>query len=102
MSNGLHANTSAMNTNGKETVASADEFSAELASLRSNVENLLGMWHGISANNFSNSYEEQASNLQAFQQLLNELGESISKGAEILNRTEEDNAAAGQHLFRNM
>ena len=35
----------------------------------------------MSATEFNNSYQEQAQNLQAFQQLLTELGESISKGA---------------------
>ena len=31
--------------------------------------------------------------------ILNDLGESISAAANILNRTEEDNANAGSHLF---
>ena len=57
------------------------------------------IWRGISATEFNNSYQEQAQNLQAFQQLLNELGESISKSAQILNTTEEENAAAGANLF---
>ena len=96
---GLHADTSAMNTNGKETVANAEYFSNELGSLRNNVDGLMTIWRGISASEFSKSYEEQAQNLQAFQQLLNELGEGISKSASILNRTEEENAAAGSNLF---
>ena len=33
------------------------------------------------------------------EQLLNELGEGISKSAQILNTTEEENAAAGANLF---
>ena len=74
---GLSVNTGAMDANGKQTVANAEEF----------------------ANEFNKSYEVQAQNLNAFQQLLNELGEAISKGANILNRTEEDNASAGAHLF---
>ncbi len=96
---GLHADTSAMNTNGKDTVANAEYFSNELASLRNNISGLMTIWRGLSANEFNKSYEEQDQNLQAFQQLLNELGESISKGAEILNRTEEENASAGANLF---
>lgn len=96
---GLHADTGAMNMNGKDTVANAEYFSNELTSLRSNVESLMAIWIGLSANEFNKSYEEQAKNLQAFQQLLNELGESISKGATILNNTEEENASAGAHLF---
>ena len=74
---GLSVNTGAMDANGKQTVANAEEF----------------------ANEFNKSYEVQAQNLNAFQQLLNDLGEAISRGANILNRTEEDNANAGAHLF---
>lgn len=96
---GLHADTAAMNTNGKDTVANAEYFSNELSSLHNNVDGLMTIWRGISATEFNNSYQEQAQNLQAFQQLLNELGESISKSAQILNTTEEENAAAGANLF---
>ena len=96
---GLHADTAAMNTNGKDTVANAEYFSNELSSLHNNVDGLMSIWRGISATEFNNSYQEQAQNLQAFQQLLNELGESISKSAQILNTTEEENAAAGANLF---
>ncbi len=96
---GLYANTSAMNNNGRDTVAQAEHFATELTSLRSNVERLMTIWKGLSANEFNGSYEEQSRNLNNFQQLLNDLGEGISKSAEILNRTEEENASAGSHLF---
>ena len=96
---GLSVNTGAMDANGKQTVANAEEFANELANLRNNIDGLMTIWRGLSANEFNKSYEVQAQNLNAFQQLLNELGEDISKGANILNRTEEDNASAGAHLF---
>ncbi len=96
---GLHADTGAMNLNGKETVTNAEYFQNELASLRNNIEGLMTIWRGLSANEFNKSYEQQAQNLQAFQQLLNELGEGVSTAANILNRTEEENANAGAHLF---
>lgn len=96
---GLSVNTGAMDANGKQTVANAEEFANELANLRNNIDGLMTIWRGLSANEFNKSYEFQAQNLNAFQQLLNELGEAISKGANILNRTEEDNASAGAHLF---
>lgn len=96
---GLHAATAEMDNNGKDTVVNAEYFSNELSSLRNNIEGLMTIWRGLSATEFNNSYQEQAENLQAFQQLLNELGESISKGAQILNNTEEDNATAGANLF---
>lgn len=96
---GLSVDTGAMDANGKQTVANAEEFANELANLRNNIDGLMTIWRGLSANEFNKSYEVQAQNLNAFQQLLNELGEAISKGANILNRTEEDNASAGAHLF---
>ena len=99
MANGLQANTGGMNQNGRDTFANADYFQSELSNLRSNIENLMTIWKGVSANEFNKSYEGQAKNLNDFQILLNDLGESISKGANILNRTEEDNASAGAHLF---
>ena len=96
---GLSVNTGAMDANGKQTVANAEEFANELANLRNNIDGLMTIWRGLSANEFNKSYEVQAQNLNAFQQLLNDLGEAISRGANILNRTEEDNASAGAHLF---
>ena len=96
---GLSVDTGAMDANGKQTVANAEEFANELANLRNNIDGLMTIWRGLSANEFNKSYEVQAQNLNAFQQLLNDLGEAISKGANILNRTEEDNASAGAHLF---
>ena len=96
---GLSVNTGAMDANGKQTVANAEEFANELSSLRNNIDGLMSIWRGLSANEFNKSYEVQSQNLNAFQQLLNDLGEAISRGAHILNRTEEDNANAGAHLF---
>lgn len=96
---GLQANTAGMNNNGRDTVANAEFFQQELASLRNNVDNLMNIWRGLSANEFNKSYQEQAKNLDNFRVLLNDLGEAISKGASILNRTEEENASAGARLF---
>lgn len=99
MAAGLQARTGAMNQNGRDTVANSEYFQNELSSLRNNVDSLMQIWKGVSANEFNKSYEGQAKNLEDFRILLNDLGESISKGANILNRTEEDNASAGAHLF---
>ena len=96
---GLSVNTGAMDASSRQTVANAEEFANELSSLRNNIDGLMSIWRGLSANEFNKSYEVQAQNLNAFQQLLNDLGEAISRGANILNRTEEDNANAGAHLF---
>lgn len=96
---GLHADTGAIDLNGRETVANAEYLANELTSLRHNVEGLETIWNGLSANEFSKSFESQEQNLQAFRQLLSDLGEAISKSAAILNRTEEENADRGRNLF---
>ncbi len=96
---GLHADTGSMNTRGKETVDNAQLFENEISSLNNNVAELMTIWRGLSANEFKDSFLEQSENLEKFRELLNELGENISSAANILNRTEEDNAAAGAHLF---
>ena len=96
---GLSVNTGAMNANGRDTVANAEYFENELNSLRNNIEGLMTIWKGVSANEFNGSYQEQARNLDNFRVLLNDLGEAISKSADILNKTEEENASAGAHLF---
>lgn len=96
---GLHADTAAMDVNGRDTVANAEFFQNELSGLRGNVDSLMTIWRGISATEFNNSYLEQAANLDKFGRLLVDLGEAISKSASILNKTEEENASAGSHLF---
>lgn len=96
---GLHVDTAAMDVNGRDTVANAEFFQNELSGLRSNIDSLMTIWRGISATEFNNSYLEQAANLDKFGRLLVDLGEAISKSASILNKTEEENASAGSHLF---
>lgn len=96
---GLHVNSGEMNTNGRDTVTSAQNLESELASLKNNMENLMGIWRGVSANEFNNSYNEQNQNFRAFRELLNDLGERISLAANRLNETEEDNARKGSNLF---
>lgn len=95
---GLQANTGAMNNNGNETVTNAEYFANEISNLKTNIDGLMTLWRGLSANEFHKSFEEQAENLNRFGVLLGELGEAIIKGADILNRAEEDNAAAGARL----
>ena len=52
---GLQANTAGMNVNGRDTVANAEYFQQELASLRNNIESLMNIWRGLSANEFNKS-----------------------------------------------
>lgn len=92
MSNtGLEVNTSEMDTRGKETVSAAEQLAQQIASLTSNIEELMTIWIGPSATAFHELFEEEKENLNKFQNLIYELGENISEGASILNRTEEEN-----------
>ncbi len=52
---GLSVNTGAMDANGKQTVANAEEFANELSSLRNNIDGLMSIWRGLSANEFKGS-----------------------------------------------
>ena len=99
MNNGLQVDTGAMAASGKDTIVNSEYFSNELANLRNNVEGLMTIWKGQSANEFNDSYQVHAQNLEAFRQLLNSLGESITKGATILDKAEEENTSAGSHMF---
>lgn len=96
---GLYADTAAIDANGRETVANSEYLANEIASLRNNVEGLGTIWIGLSSNEFTKSFEMQEQNLNEFRQLLNDLGEAISKSAKILNDAEEENAARGKNLF---
>ncbi len=96
---GLSVNTGAMSQNGSNTVSNAGYLQTELTSLARNVESLMGIWKGASASAFNQSFQEQSRNFEAFRLLLNDLGEAVTKAADILNRTEEENASAGARLF---
>ena len=47
---GLQVNAGAMNNNGNETVTNAEYFANEISSLRANVDGLMTLWRGLSAN----------------------------------------------------
>lgn len=99
MANGLHAITADMTKNGTDTVEHASDFLTELNSLNTNIEGLRAIWRGSAADDFYQSYESQANSLKQFQVLLDDLGVAIGKSADILIKTEEENASAGANLF---
>lgn len=92
MAAGLEVSTSAMNTRGEETVNAAFDLMTKINSLSSHVEELMTIWSGPSATAFNKSFEQEKNDLSRFKDLLDELGVNISKGANILNKTEEANA----------
>lgn len=99
MSDGLQVQAGSMKSDGDKTIGSAEDFLNEINNLRNNIEALMRIWNGPAASAFNSSFLEQADNLNQFQQVLNTRGENIVTSSQILNRNEEDLAAAGSHLF---
>lgn len=99
MSDGLQVQAGSMKDDGEKTIGSAEDFLNEINNLRNNIDALMRIWNGPAASAFNSSFLDQADNLNEFQQRLNNRGEDIVASAQILNRNEEDLAAAGSHLF---
>ncbi len=99
MANGLHADTAGIDTEGLKTISYSEDFYSNLRDLRQNIEGLMGIWKGLSSQKFYDSFAIEEKELLSFQSLLNQLGEAIRQGATILQKTEEENADAGAHLF---
>lgn len=99
MANGLFASPEVMDEQGRKTVDYANQLHDQIEQLLRNKEGLLDIWKGSSATNFGTSVDNQVRNLNQFEALINELGETISSGATTLNDTEEENAQEGKNLF---
>jgi len=96
---GLHVDASGMNSSGRNTVSLSQDLGSQINNLTNNVNSLMGIWRGISAEEFKMVVEQQISNLKEFQDLLNLLGEKITQGARVFDETEEDNASMASNLF---
>ena len=100
MSGGLHAEPGRMTQDGNNTIDNADEFRAEIDGLSSSISELLSIWRGASADAFYKSYAEKAAELLAFRNLLEERGENVVQGANLLDKNEQDLTAMGSSLFK--
>lgn len=98
MNNGLQSNPEGMQGNGKMTIQASVEFAQELINLKGKMEELLSMWHGQASMEFNNSYLAHSKQLEAFQELLNELGNKIVVGAKIFDENEAANVTAAGKL----
>lgn len=96
---GLTVSPADMDARGRATVQSGNDFENELNSLRSNMDTLKTIWRGDAAAAFDGSYQEIASELNGFKERIVTLGENISTGATIMDRTEQDNVAMGKNLI---
>ena len=99
MANGLYVSPEDMNEQGRQTREEAVQLSNEIKNLQNTKASLLDIWKGTAANSFGESVDRQIDNLNQFKELINELGEAISSGAQGLSETEEANASAGKNLF---
>lgn len=96
---GLHVDPESMNSQGLNTVDNAESFANEIHNLSTNVESLMSIWKGVSANSFKEATDSQVVNLNSFRELLTVLGEKISEGAHNFDDTEQQNASAAKNLF---
>lgn len=96
---GLHVDAGNMNSQGMNTIASSEDLNSQINSLNSNVENLMTIWRGLSANQFKMVVDDQIVNLRDFQELLNLLGQKITQGARQFDDTEQENANRAASLF---
>ena len=88
-----------MNSQGMNTISSAEDLANQITSLNSNVDSLMSIWRGLAATEFKEVVDSQIVNLKEFQQLLNLLGEKITQGARHFDETEQDNASRASSLF---
>ena len=102
MANGLFVSPADMDEQGRQTREQAVQLSDEISKLVGTKESLLDMWKGTAATSFGSSVDSQVNNLNAFRDLIHDLGEAISSGAQGLSDTEEANAQAGKGLFDEM
>ena len=97
---GLHVDPAQMESHGKQTMNNAVELDNQIKSLTSNKDSLMGIWRGDAATSFDEAVQSQVKNLDAFKELINELGQRIMNGAGTFHTTEEDNASAAKNLYQ--
>lgn len=99
MSNGIFVAPEIMDEQGRRTAELAVQLEGQIDQLKNNKSALLDIWKGGAATSFGESVDSQILNLNKFKELINELGEKISDGANTFNDTEEENTSAGRNLF---
>lgn len=99
--NGLSVDPALMRQLGDQTRVNAQEYWQELASLRSNVESLIGIWHGNAAEAFNNAYTSQNEIFSEFEARLEELGRVLMVNSSQFADTESQLTAEGANLFNN-
>ena len=99
MGNGLKVDPAAMNSLGKETVEQSVNLKNQIDSLTSNENNLMGIWRGDAANTFDETVTAQMKNLEAFKNLIEELGQKINTGANTFDENEQENVSDAKKLL---
>ena len=99
MSNGLKVDPLSMMNFGKETIVKSTDLKSQIDSLKSNENNLLAIWRGDASKTFDESVTAQLSNLEAFKNLIEELGGKINAGANSFNENEQQNVSDAKKLL---
>lgn len=99
MSNGLKVDPLSMMNSGKETISKSNDLKSQIDSLKSNENNLLAIWRGDASKTFNESVTAQLSNLEAFKNLIEELGGKINTGANSFDENEQQNVNDAKKLL---
>lgn len=99
MNGGLHVDPAQMETLGNRTMNSASDLDGQIKSLTGNKDSLMSIWRGDASAAFDQSVQAQLKNLDAFKELINELGTRITKGAGTFHTNEEENKKAANDLY---
>ena len=99
MNNGLHAETESIYQEGNNTINNSENFSNLIMNLNDNVNELMGIWNGPSANIFKSECDRQIVELREFNNILNTKGQNIVKGSQMLDDAENQNISDAKKLF---
>jgi len=97
--NGIHVDPAQMDALGKKTINSSADLDSQIKSLTSNKDSLIAIWTGNSSTAFDRAVQMQIKNLNAFKDLINELGQKITTGANTFYTNEEENANDAKNLY---
>ncbi len=93
MSNGLAIDTDLVNSSGSGINTSGTNFQNEVASFRSHVSAILGIWSGADADEFSRVADEVGTLLDKASVTVQEVGTHLVNTATAMDTTVEENKA---------
>lgn len=96
---GLRVNAEVMHSQGVSTMNLSQELGTQIENLNANIDSLMTIWKGASADQFRQATAPQIQNLRKFQELLDTLGQKIVDGAGRFDQVEQENVDRARNLF---